>query len=372
VKLIKQPGDGVSLIGKGIEKAKKSVEIVIFRLDRPEIERALVRAVERGVFVHALIAFTSRGGEKSLRKLETRFLAKGITVARTADDLVRYHGKMMLVDRKELYLLAFNFTRLDIEHSRSFGVITRNPELVQEAGKLFDCDTKRQGYSPGSPRFIVSPLNARKELAAFIRDAKKELLIYNIKISDRAMIRVLEERQKAGVRIRIIGEVAGKNTTLRACKLKRLRLHTRVIIRDRRQAFLGSQSLRQVELDARREIGIIFRDSKIVNSMAKVFESDWSESKSMGKAKSKKRSKDPVVKNAKKSAQRVANVVTNRLPVASVVATAVKQVMQQEPAMKLEHKEVTETVKDAVKEAVKDAVKKAVKNGVEEAVEQNQ
>ena len=105
---------------KGINEAKKSIEIVIFRFDRGEVERALARAVSRGVFVHALIAFTNRGGERNLRQLETRMLAAGITVARTADDLARYHHKFMIVDRAQLYLLAFNYTFLDIEHSRSF------------------------------------------------------------------------------------------------------------------------------------------------------------------------------------------------------------------------------------------------------------
>jgi cardiolipin synthase A/B len=55
-------------------------------------------------------------GEPNLRKLERRFLERGITVARTAGDLVRYHSKMIIGDRQELYLLAFNFTRLDIDH----------------------------------------------------------------------------------------------------------------------------------------------------------------------------------------------------------------------------------------------------------------
>src|SRR5437773_1002051 len=120
MKLLIQPGDGIERLVKGIRKAKKSVEIMIFRFDRPEIERALADAVERGVFVHALIAFTNRGGEANLRKLEKRFLAEGITVARTAGDLVRYHGKMIIADRKELYVTAFNFTHLDMERSRSF------------------------------------------------------------------------------------------------------------------------------------------------------------------------------------------------------------------------------------------------------------
>src|ERR1700716_4005621 len=115
VRTLVQPGDGIMPLVNGINRAKKSVEILIFRFDRPEIERALANAVTRGVFVHALIAFTNRGGEKNLRALEMRLLAAGVTVARTADDLLRYHGKMIIIDRRELYLLSFNLTYVDIE-----------------------------------------------------------------------------------------------------------------------------------------------------------------------------------------------------------------------------------------------------------------
>ena len=64
-----------------------------------------------------------------------RLLGAGVTVARTADDLVRYHGKMMIVDARELYLMAFNLTNLDIERSRSFAVITEDKEIVARSGK---------------------------------------------------------------------------------------------------------------------------------------------------------------------------------------------------------------------------------------------
>ena len=78
-------------------------------------------------------------------------LEAGITVARTADDLIRYHDKFLIIDRRELFLLSFNFTHLDIDHSRCFGLVTTNPKLVAEAVKLFEADTKRQPYVPGSP-----------------------------------------------------------------------------------------------------------------------------------------------------------------------------------------------------------------------------
>src|ERR1700739_665310 len=143
LKLLVQPGDGVAPLVDAINGARSRVEIAIFRFDRGEIEKALANAAARGVFVHALIAYTNRGGEKNLRKLEARLLEPGIPVARTADDLARYHGKFMIIDRRELFLLSFNYTYLDIDHSRCFGLVTTNSQLVAEAVKLFEADAKR-------------------------------------------------------------------------------------------------------------------------------------------------------------------------------------------------------------------------------------
>src|ERR1700685_4595898 len=117
VKLIVEPGDGVGPLLTGIARAKKSVEIAIFRFDRRDIEIALkAAAAAKRVGVTAVIAFANRGGEQNLRRLELRFLDAGIVVARSANDLIRYHGKYILIDRRELYVLSFNFTRLDIDH----------------------------------------------------------------------------------------------------------------------------------------------------------------------------------------------------------------------------------------------------------------
>ena len=131
---------------QAIDKAKKTIDIVIFRFDRAEVEKALHAAVARGVVVRALIAHTNKGGEKKLRKLELRLLEGGATVARTADDLTRYHGKMMIVDGG-LHVYGFNYTKLDIDKSRSFGIVTRDKKVVQEAAKLFEADALRQNYS---------------------------------------------------------------------------------------------------------------------------------------------------------------------------------------------------------------------------------
>ena len=290
MKLIVQPDAGVIPIVTAIKQARKAIDVLIFRLDRPEVIRALEAAVARGVNVRALIAHTNRGGKKSLRKLELRLLASGLSVSRTADELVRYHGKMIIVDSRVLHVYGFNFTALDIEKCRSFGITTRNKRLVQEALKLFEADSARQPYTPGYDRFVVSPENARERLSAFIKAARRQLLIYDPKVSDPAMLRLLVERQKAGVEIKIIGRLGGMKSELVAEKYPGKRLHIRAIIRDGRRAFVGSQSLRKLELEKRREIGVIIHDETVVRQMQTIWEQDWAQTDS-GKKEAKKAEK---------------------------------------------------------------------------------
>src|SRR5581483_4395101 len=275
MKLLVQPGDGIDSLTKAIDKAKKTIEIVIFRFDRKEVERSLAAAVHRGVSVRALIAHTNRAGEESLRQLELRLLAAGVVVARTADDLIRYHSKMLIVDHRELFILGFNYTFIDIEHSRSFGVITRSTPLVREALQLFEADVQRRPFQSCVNEFVVSPVNSRKQLTKFIKAAQKELLIYDPKISDPGMSSLFEARAKAGVQIRVIGRLGRNIPGVEARKLSAMRLHTRTMVRDGRTAFVGSQSLREAELDNRREVGLIFREASAVSRIRKIFEDDW-------------------------------------------------------------------------------------------------
>lgn len=275
MKLIVQPDEGLNPLMKAVRNAKRSVNLVVFRFDRTELEKALAAAVTRGVAVRVLIASANGGGEKLLRKLEQRLLGAGVTVTRTADDLPRYHGKMTIID-DTLYVLGFNYTRKDIERSRSFGLITRDKRLVKEACALFEADSTRQPYTPGDRRFVISPETSRERLTEFIRKAKKQLLIYDDRVSDKLVLRLLRARLDAGVEIRVIGKIDKGLEGVPTCKPPDLDLHVRTIVRDGASVFLGSQSLRKAELDSRREIGVIVNDRRIATKVRTVFEADWS------------------------------------------------------------------------------------------------
>lgn len=283
--LIVQPEDGLEPILKTIKSAEKSLDLIIFRFDLKAVEKAIQAAVGRGVVVRALIAHTNSGGEKRLRQLEQRMLDAGVTVSRTADHLVRYHGKMLIVDRAELHVYGFNYTALDFK-SRSFGLVCRDRKCVQEGVKLFDADAAKQEYepSPSQDSFVVSPENAREQLATFIKRAKKQILIWDPKVSDPQMIRLLQQRARAGVDVRIVGKLAKRGAGLKVEKFPGKRMHVRAMVRDADTAFVGSQSLRALELDGRREVGLVTKDPKVVKRLAEVFESDWAQTSTGVKA----------------------------------------------------------------------------------------
>ena len=351
--LLIQPGTGIKPLLDGIENAKQSVQIVIFRFDRGEIEAALKRAVRRGVFVHALVAFTStgQGGERTLRALEMRLLADGVSVARTATDLVRYHDKLMIIDNQTLYMLGFNYTYIDIERSRSFGIISQQKEWVQEAEKLFVADATRQQYTPACDTFLVSPGNSRQQLMAFMEGAKKQLLIYDGKLTDADTMRLLTRKAAEGVEIRLIGAIGKRagGIQIAACPM---RLHAQVIIRDGAAMFLGSQSLRTLELDARREVGLIVEDAAIARRVQETFEADW--------AKARHIAAPPLAaaETALDAAlpQQEMEISAPSLPPEIAVKEAIREAIKDALLETLHDAPDTRTIKLAIKEGAKEAL----------------
>ena len=276
--LIVQPEAGLAPVVRAIKRARRNIDIAVFRADREEIEKALGAAVQRGVKVRVLVAHTNSGGENRLRKLEQRLLEAGATVTRTGDDFVRYHGKFMVAD-DTLHLFGFNFTKVDTLRSRSFGVSTRDKSAVREALALFDADCTRQPFVPKRTHLVVSPENAREALTAFIKGARRQLLIYDVNVQDRTLIKLLEQQASAGVDVRVIGKCkGGKGISVRP--LRSMRLHVRAMVRDGARAFVGSQSLRRLELDQRREVGVVITNGVVARQIRDTFEADWTESES--------------------------------------------------------------------------------------------
>jgi hypothetical protein len=156
------------------------------------------------------------------------------------------------------------------------------------------------------------------------------------------------------VEIRVIGKVTG-HPSFSAQKL-RGRLHTRTIICDGCEAFIGSQSLRPAELDSRRELGLIIRDAAVVKKLKETFESDWVPS--ADRAKSSRPAAGATEKQTEKTVQALERELK---PLMTTVKQRVRKAVAKAGLEILDDKGLKNTVKRVVKKAVKDAVKDAVR-----------
>jgi phosphatidylserine/phosphatidylglycerophosphate/cardiolipin synthase-like enzyme len=175
-----------------------------------------------------------------------------------------------------LHVFTFNFTRADTKKSRGFGVSTRDKSTLKQACELFEADCTRQPFASKNGCLVVSPENARDSLTSFIKDAKRQLLIYDVNLQDSSFIQLLKARAAAGVDVRIIGKVKGSDLDART--LATMRLHARAIVRDGGKVFVGSQSLRRPELSLRREVGVVISNAAVARTLRDLFEADWKDS----------------------------------------------------------------------------------------------
>jgi hypothetical protein len=185
--------------------------------------------------------------------------------------------------------------------------------------------------------------------------------MYDMKVTDRAFLKLLEEKVSEGVDVRLIGQTSAPGRSLSTRALP-LRLHARVILRDGHSAFVGSQSLRKLELDVRREIGLIFHDSRIVKRIIRVFDKDWSDS-----APAETPNLGLAILDV--PARRVAKVVAKRLNVAAQVEQVLDKIIEAGSDLPFEPKEVAQSVREAVREEVHDAVADAMRELVTEAAQ---
>ncbi len=180
-----------------------------------------------------------------------------------------------------------------------------------------------------------------------------------MKISDNEFIALLQDKTQQGVEVRVIGRAAQKTSKLPMRTLP-FRLHARAILRDGKSAFLGSQSLRKLELEARREIGVIFHDKAAVKRMIQVFDKDWESSKAL--------SNDTLESAMEIPVRRVAKIVARNIHMKPMVEEVLERVLDRTSGdVPFEPDEVVQTVRDAFREEIHDAVLLALRDMAKQA-----
>jgi phosphatidylserine/phosphatidylglycerophosphate/cardiolipin synthase-like enzyme len=280
--LIVQPGDSFFPIVTAIDSATHSINMTIFRMDDPIVRAALSNAVGRGVSVRTLIASKSKGWIKRNRKLSTELSSMGIEVRSPSDangnELKRYHYKILTVDDTYSLILTFNPTQKNLHYARDYGLLIRDHDITTELNRLFDADWDSKEFAPVNTALVISPYDSRERLIELLGSGQRSIRIMDAKVHDPDVRALLLEKARAGCDVKIITrdavfEDAAPNFRIR--RFTKYKLHAKCIVVDTVRFFIGSQNLRGVSIDRRREVGIIVEDEPISRKIERIFDEDW-------------------------------------------------------------------------------------------------
>lgn len=245
-----------------IRGARQTLALSLFRCNDADVLAELAHATARGVTVEALITARAKGGQRTLRPMAAALEQAGASVHAWGDPVVKYHAKYLIADDGPAVVASFNFTRKCFERTCDALVVTYDPAVVAGLGALMTADREgRPLPARVSPRLVVGPERARRQLTTLIEQAQSSIRLIDSKLSDPDLVTLLNLRRAAGVTIEA-------HTAKRIGSLKS---HGKLMLIDDRLAVVGSLALAALSLDFRREVAILVEEPGAVEAIRQLF-----------------------------------------------------------------------------------------------------
>jgi cardiolipin synthase A/B len=295
VQVFVEPTAGETPILHAIEAAQTSIWVEVYLLTDTNVIHALEDAAQRGVDARVLLEPNPYGsGATSPRQTLQELQAAGVQ-AKDADPTFHYtHEKALIVDGATLFILTANLTKSGLggtsyASNREYGVIDTTAADVAEATSIFLADWQRTTPTLTDPNLIVSPVNARARLHAFIAGAHGTLLVEDEEMVDTLSEDALIEAAQRGVNVEVILPAPSGSSSSANPDVTRLLqggahvryiavvyMHAKMLLADGQLAFVGSENFSATSLDDNRELGIMIADPTALATLNQTFQQDWS------------------------------------------------------------------------------------------------
>jgi phosphatidylserine/phosphatidylglycerophosphate/cardiolipin synthase-like enzyme len=294
--LIVLPDESAKPILDAIDGARKSLRIKMFVFSDPQLLKAVIAAHKRGVKVRVMLNSARRTGEDDNDGVRRALEKAGVEVNDSNPSFGVTHEKSMLIDDATAFVKSLNWATENLTVTRDYAISTGHKKGVQEVLDCFEADWHRKPFKPGlSAHMIWCPNDGRERIAKFIDEAKHTLFLQNERYQDAVIIERLVRARERGVKVHIMARpphtlkkdkliegVGGlrimDDVGIKIHKLKHLKLHGKMLLRDGVRAIVGSINLAPGSFDDRRELAIEVGDDDIVERLEKVAHHDWKHS----------------------------------------------------------------------------------------------
>lgn len=288
------PEDGIEPVLQLFRSANHILFVKQFSVTHPDIIREIIAAHDRGVLVRVMLNRKRADGRTDNEEARQIFLNAGIEVKWSNPKQPICHEKTVIIDNERALLSTFNCNPKSFGQTRDYGLIISDIRQVADIMACFVADWRRSGFNPAPDTGLFwSPENSRRTMIEFLDKATVNLDIQHPKLVDTTVLERILAAKERGVKVRLLcGGKSGISEydlpdTLASLRLlqhygitvkrmgKPLRMHSKCIFLDKKEALLSSMNLCRDSFEYRREIGIHLDDSTAFHRFFKTFETDW-------------------------------------------------------------------------------------------------
>jgi phosphatidylserine/phosphatidylglycerophosphate/cardiolipin synthase-like enzyme len=290
--LLVMPEMGVKPVLDAIRGAKKSILLEMYMFTNTSLTSQLIQALtdqaKAGVDVQVLLdphPYNPSGGSNANADATKALSSGGVKVKTSNPKFVYTHEKAMVIDKTTAYIMTMNFTSAAFTKNREYAVVDKEQVDVTEVGRIFEADWNQQAISPQAPNLVVSPDNSRRKVLDLIDSAQSTILLQCEYLTDPGVAAHLGARAKAGVDVTVMLSSGSSNDqeasllkeqgVSKVAFIKRLTLHAKAIVVDRKDAYVGSENFTANSLDNNREMGILIHDPAVVDKLSSTAQGDW-------------------------------------------------------------------------------------------------
>jgi len=283
--LIVEPDQGMPPIYTSLGSPTRTLDLSMYELVDTRAESILATDAGRGVEVRVLL---DHGLEASQNQPAYSYLSThGVQVRWAPTKFRAFHIKTFCIDSSLCTVMTLNLASRDDADTRDLAVTDSNPADVAAMEATFTADFDGAPTTPPAGTDLIWSPGSSPPLTSLIGSATSELLIYNEEMSDPTIVAALAAAARRRVVVKVVmtdqSWWSPEFSTLTAAGVQvrvfhgetPIYIHAKMIVADRKEAFVGSENFSRTSLDANRELGVVVTDPAMVAAAGATFATDF-------------------------------------------------------------------------------------------------
>jgi phosphatidylserine/phosphatidylglycerophosphate/cardiolipin synthase-like enzyme len=288
VRVWTEPAAGYGFFDAAVDAATNSIDLSVYELSDPVVERDLIARARAGVDVRVLLNSDYEGRSENAAAFAA--LRSGSVDVAWAPSNQIFHAKYLVVDGRTAYIGTGNLVPYDYGSTRDFWVADDDPVDVAAIRATFNSDYEHQVHSVEGPDGLVWSPGSGPALERVIASAHSTLLVENEEMDVGSIEQALEAAAARRVDVEVVmtqdsewtsvlRELARAGVHVRTLNSSQVYIHAKIICADcgRRGGtlFVGSENFSTSSLDYNRELGVVTQSPAVVAAVAETVRSDF-------------------------------------------------------------------------------------------------